>query len=362
MPTQDAQNIFADHVIVFTGKLAAFSRKEAQELVQRHGGQAPPRVTKETTMLVMGEEGYLANIVKSNKLKRAEAINANGGNIRIIPESEFLETAGLDSKATLEKRFYSLDRIQRVFPRLRPDLIKYFAHWGLFTPAVKTNAQQYYEFKDLLTFRQIDELIEQGLALRAVARRLLENRTPSAQVALEFEEYKPKGAVIALAPKPENKEPPRTAEEWYDLGYRADGNPETYSQAIDAYENALAMNPHFVEAMINLANIYFHQRKLPEAAQLLERALAEDSNNYLACYNLANIYDELGETEKAVRLYQQALSIFPEYEPAIFNLAVIYEKSGVVEKAKAQWQKYLQLDPSGEWATIAREHLRGNLG
>lgn len=362
MPTPDDQNIFAHHVIVFTGKLASFSRKEAQELVQRHGGQAPPRVTKETTMLVMGEEGYLANIVKSNKLKRAETINAGGGNIRIIPESEFLETAGLDSKNTLEKKFYSLDRIQRVFPRLRPDLIKYFAHWGFFTPAVKTNAQQYYEFKDLLTFRQIDELIEQGLALRAIAQRLLQNRTPSAQVALEFEEYKPKGAVLALAPKPESKEPPRTAEEWYDLGYRADGNPETYSQAIDAYENALAMNPHFVEAMINLANIYFHQRELPAAAQLLERALAEDGNNYLACYNLANIYDELGESEKALQFYQQALVIFPEYEPAVFNLAVIYEKLGLVEKAQAQWQRYLQIDPAGEWSKVAKEHLKGSVG
>jgi len=362
MSTRNDQNLLAGAVVVFTGKLFAFSRRQAQELVRRLGGQAPPRVTKETTMLVIGEEGYLANIVKSNKLKRAEAINAAGGRIRIVSEAEFLEMAGQESRAALEKKFYSLARIQRVFPRLRPDLIKYFAHWGLFTPAVKTNAQQYYEFKDLLTFRQIDELLGQNLPLRTIARRLLAVRQPSPQTVLEFEEYKPRGAVVALAPKLTTGEPPRTAEDWYNLGYAADGNPETYDQAIAAYENALAMNPHFVEALINLANIHFHRRELPVAAQLLERAQAEDGDNYLVCYNLANIYDEMGETDKALQLYRRSLILFPEYEPAIFNLAVVYEKLGMLEPAREQWRRYLQLDPTGEWAAIAREHLSGSTG
>lgn len=362
MSTRENQNLLAGAVVVFTGKLFAFSRRQAQELVRRLGGQASPRVTKATTMLVIGEEGYLANIVKSNKLKRAEAINAGGGGIRILSEAEFLEMTGQESKASLEKKFYSLARIQRVFPRLRPDLIRYFAHWGLFTPAVKTNAQQYYEFKDLLVFRQIDELLDQKLALRAIAQRIRAGRQPSPQTALEFEEFKPKGAVVALTPKSAATAAPRTAEDWYNLGYRADGNPETYDQAIAAYENALAMNPHFVEALINLANIHFHRRELPAAAQLLERAQAEDSGNYLVCYNLANIYDELGETDQALQLYQRALTLFPEYEPAIFNLAVVYEKLGMQEAARTQWQRYLQLDPSGEWATIAREHLLGSTG
>ncbi|MDZ7267045.1 MAG: tetratricopeptide repeat protein [candidate division KSB1 bacterium] len=350
--------LLAGAVVVFTGKLFAFSRRQAQELVRRLGGQAPPRVTRETTMLVIGEEGYLANIVKSNKLKRAEAINASGGRIRILSEAEFLEMTGQESRAALEKKFYSLARIQRVFPRLRPDLVRYFAHWGLFTPAVKTNAEHYYEFKDLLTFRQIDELLQQKLPLRTIAQRILAGRQPSPQTVLEFEEYKPKGAVVALTPKPAVTELPRTAEDWYHLGYAADGNPETYDQAIAAYENALAMKPDFVEALINLANIHCHRRELPRAAELLERAQAVDENNHLVCYNLANLYDELGETGKALQLYQRALTLFPEYEPAIFNLAVVYEKLGMREAARMQWQRYLQLDPSGEWAAIAREHLQ----
>ncbi len=355
MTAQDPPKIFADHSVVFTGKLAALSRREAQELVARLGGEAPPRVSKSTTFLVMGEEGYLSDFVKSNKLKRAEELNAEGGNVRIIPESEFLEMADMESKAALEKKYYSLERIQRVYPRLRPDLIRYFAHWGLFTPAVKTNAEHYYQFKDLLTFRQIDELLGHKLPLRAVAKRVLEMRQPSAQTSLRFEENRPKGIVLSL--QKTVKEPPRTAEEWYETGFKADGNPETYDTAIDAYENALAMAPAYVDAMVNLANLYFHKNDLPRAITLLEKALQLDENNYLVSYNLANLYDENGQFERAVQLYQRALLLFPNYEPALFNLAVVYEKLGHAAPAKSYWKKYLEVEPEGEWAVIAKEHL-----
>ncbi len=321
----------------------------------RLGGAAPPRVTQSTTCLVIGEEGYLTEIGKSNKLKRAEEINARGGNVRIISESEFLQMVGMESKVTLEMKYYSLDRIQRVYPRLRPDLVRYFAHWGLFTPAVKTNAQHYYEFKDLLTFRQIDELLAHKLPLREVAQRVVAARRPSPQIALSFDSPRAQGVILSL-PKPA-KEPPRSAEEWYEIGFKADGNPDTYDEAVLAYEHALDLSPTYVDAMINLANLYFHKSDLPRALALLEKALQFDENNYLVCYNLANLFDEGGQLERAVQLYQRALLLFPNYEPALFNLAVAYEKLGQHVPAKSYWKKYLEVEPEGEWAVIAKEHL-----
>lgn len=355
MTDLEPPKLFAEHSIVFTGKLASLSRREAQDMVVRLGGSAPARVAKNTTILVMGEEGYLTDIVKSSKLQRAEEINAAGGNVRILSESEFLEMVGMESKSVLERKYYSLDRIQRVYPRLRPDLIRYFAHWGLFKPAVKTNAQHYYQFKDLLTFRQIDELLAHRLPLREVARRVVEMRHPSPQIALRFEEARPKGIVLPL--QKITKEAPRTAEEWYEVGFKADGNPETYDEAIAAYENALAMAPAYVDAMVNLANLYFHKKEVTRAITLLEKAQHLDENNYLVCYNLANLYDENAQYERAVQLYQRALLLLPNYEPALFNLAVVYEKMGQAGPARLYWKKYLEVEPEGEWASIAKEHL-----
>ena len=349
--------IFANESVVFTGKLASFQRSEAQALVQKLGGSTPSGINKNVTLLVIGDEGYLKEISKSQKLKRAEEVNANGGKIRIISESEFLEMAGLDSHSTLAEKYYSLERVQSVFPKIRPDLVKYFARWGLFKPAVKTNARQYYQFKDLLIFRRINELLTAGLPLRKIAARLAEPQSPSPQIALSFEEFKPRGQILSLHIAPQKVE--RTAEEWYTLGYEYDTNPDTHDQAIEAYENALTQNPNYVEAMINLANIYYARRELTRGRQLLERTVQLSPNNHTIYYNLGNLYDEVAELEKCIQSYQKALELQPEYEPALFNLALIYERLGLVGKAEILWRQYLAVEPLGEWAEIAREHLRG---
>lgn len=348
---------FANQAVVFTGKLASFQRRQAQELVRKLGGTAPEGINKNVTLLVIGDEGYLKEISKSNKLKRAEEINAAGGQIRIISESEFLEMAGLESHSTLAEKYYSLERVQSVFPEIRPDLVKYFARWGLFKPAVKTNAHQYYQFKDLLIFRRINELLNAGLPLRKIAARLAEPPSPSPQIALSFEEFKPRGQILSLHIPPQKAE--RSAEEWYTLGYEYDVNPDTHDKAIEAYENALTQNPNYVEAMINLANIYYARRELTRGRQLLERAVQLAPDNHTIYYNLGNLYDENLELEKSIQSYQKALALQPDYEPALFNLALVYERLGLIGKAEVLWRRYLAVEPMGEWAEIAREHLQG---
>jgi tetratricopeptide (TPR) repeat protein len=226
----------------------------------------------------------------------------------------------------------------------------------LFKPAVKTNAHQYYQFKDLLLFRQINEFLNQGLPLRKIAARLAEAQSPSPQIPIDFAEFKPRGQILAMHHDP----PPlsRTAEEWYTLGYEYDANPETHDKAIEAYENALTQDPNYVEAMINLANIYYGRRELNRARQLLERAVQLDPNNHTIYYNLGNCYDEMAELQKALQAYQKSIELHAAYEPVLFNLALVYERLGLVGKAKILWRKYLEVDPAGEWAEIAREHLQ----
>src|SRR3954464_7034312 len=87
----------AGQLVVFTGKLSSLGRKDARALVTRLGGATADDVNAKTTMLVIGEEGFgqPANADeepardKSNKLKRAEELNAQAGGdrpIRILTE------------------------------------------------------------------------------------------------------------------------------------------------------------------------------------------------------------------------------------------------------------------------------------
>ena len=77
----------AGQSFLFTGKMLHLDRKAAQQRVKAAGGAAPGGVTRTLTYLVVGDG---AGDRKSSKLKKAEKYVADGAEIRIISESDFL--------------------------------------------------------------------------------------------------------------------------------------------------------------------------------------------------------------------------------------------------------------------------------
>ena len=77
-------------VLVFTGSLR-ITRDEAAEMAARTGCKVARGVTKETTILVVGDQDIrkLAGHEKSSKHRKAEALIAQGQTIRILRESDF---------------------------------------------------------------------------------------------------------------------------------------------------------------------------------------------------------------------------------------------------------------------------------
>jgi DNA ligase (NAD+) len=80
----------AGKTFLFTGKLAAMERGEAEKLVERKGGEIATGVSKDLSYLVIGSEGY-KNREKGNKWVKAEKLVEKGAKIRIISEEEFLK-------------------------------------------------------------------------------------------------------------------------------------------------------------------------------------------------------------------------------------------------------------------------------
>lgn len=70
-------NAFAGQKVVLTGSLAKYKRSEAQKLIEEHGGEVSGSVSKNTTLVLAGEEA-------GSKLDKARALG-----IKIISESEF---------------------------------------------------------------------------------------------------------------------------------------------------------------------------------------------------------------------------------------------------------------------------------
>jgi len=79
------ENILAGKTIVFTGSLTSFTRKEAQELVERLGGRAASSVSKNTDIVVVGENA-------GSKAAKARELG-----VPIYSEQEFRQFVGIEA-------------------------------------------------------------------------------------------------------------------------------------------------------------------------------------------------------------------------------------------------------------------------
>ena len=79
-PNQTLSDVLANKTFLFTGKLSLFTRDEAENMVEKHGGRNISAVSKNLNYLVVGEKA-------GSKLKKAQNI----GTIIILDEQQFLD-------------------------------------------------------------------------------------------------------------------------------------------------------------------------------------------------------------------------------------------------------------------------------
>lgn len=108
-----------------------------------------------------------------------------------------------------------------------------------------------------------------------------------------------------------------------------------YTEAIAAYEKALAVDPAHVEAHNGLGVSCSLQGRHELALQHLRKAielspLATHLRNNLGYAHLAQ-----GQESEAAAAFEQALRLDPENRQARSNLAAVYEKAGLHDKAPA---------------------------
>jgi tetratricopeptide (TPR) repeat protein len=343
---------FQDEVVVFTGKLACLTRQAAQATVRDLGGETADDVSHRTTMLVVGDEGFLSRIDKSRKLRTAERSIPR---IQIVSETAFCARAGLPTARELTQHLYPLREICKLYPELREDRVRYLEACGVIGPRVRTNSDRFYDFPTLLLFRQAHQQLAAGLSLRSVVRDLRADH--AGQLVLDFAPRTTPARVVPLRrPRPE---PADSAAEWFDRGCGLDEDPATLAQAEAAYERALELDPHYVPALINLGNLRYRQDCPGDARACFERALHLEPGNAKARFNLGNLLDDQREYQAALILFRDAAALDPHFADAHFNLALTCERLGLVEEAQRHWRRYLALEPTGDWAAIAREHLPG---
>jgi tetratricopeptide (TPR) repeat protein len=361
----------AGQLVVFTGKLSSLGRKDARALVALLGGETGDDVNARTTLLVIGDEGFgpqssgdEAAREKSNKLKRAEDLNGQGGGIRIISERDFCGMAGVPTPDSLKRQYYAMRDLLARYRALREDHVRYLIKCGVVRTIYRTNADTFFGFPDLAVIKEANDELARGGSFRAIVRSLTAAR--HGQLAFDFrldatpakliELRRPARRADASPAPPAPLRDTAIAEEYFRAASALDdGDGQQLEQAASKYRKALEHDPYLVAAIINLANIHYSHDELAEAQALYERAIGLEPDFFEAHFNLGNIYHDLGRFLEAQACYREALRLNPFYADAHFYLAVTFEKMGQSEEARPHWRAYQQLAPQGEWVELARE-------
>lgn len=108
-------------------------------------------------------------------------------------------------------------------------------------------------------------------------------------------------------------------------------------QAVQAFENAISLNPENINHKVNLALCYVENP--PEAEpmkgiQMLIGLNQQNPENVVVLNNLGRLAIRTGQFDRAVQRLEKVLSLEPDNQRAICLLAQAYRGAGAEEKAR----------------------------
>ena len=173
-----------------------------------------------------------------------------------------------------------------------------------------------------------------GLSICAVADRVVIRergshwQAESGQYLLEFEGDPADGSLSVIEPRKAAAEGSGAAE-WFDRAVALE--PENREAALGAYQQAISLDPAFLNAYINLGRLLHEARRYAKAEQVYREAMRTCGSNPVLLYNLGVLLDDMDRKTQAMEAYEAALAADPSMAECHYNLALLCEK---LEKPK----------------------------
>jgi protein O-GlcNAc transferase len=126
------------------------------------------------------------------------------------------------------------------------------------------------------------------------------------------------------------------------------------ADAIACLRRAVALDPEFFDAQVNLGNALLDAGDPQAALPCYRKALAVDPQAASVHNNLGNLYRELRQPAEAMAAYRRALELDPQHARAQANLGNILKDLGDTDAAIAAFRRSLALAPNAAdvWSNL----------
>ena len=385
--------------VALTGTLASMTHEQALGLIQEQGGQPQKSVSGQTTLLVVGEEGWpLEDDGRvSVKLRQAREWIEHGHSLRILSEADWLKLVGLEEGDRQSARLHTPSMLQQLLD-IPVGVIRRWERLELIRAKKRVFRLPYFDFEEVAAVQKLKRLLDAGVpraqietsltGLRSLfasverslaqldilarndrvvyrdSRGLLDPRR--GQRLFDFEadaDDNREGDSVALpmldddsAVSQEAVQRTWSADDWFEQGCQLLEEDNT-DGAIEAFRLAVMDRPEDPELHFHLADALFRSNNRLGAQERYHTAVELDHDYIAAWTQLACVRHQLEDSQGALDALDIALSIHGQYAEAVFHKAEILADTGRRDEAIPLWREYLKLDRRGPWAGTARQQL-----
>ena len=394
---RETSEILKGKRVAFVGKLASMSKRDAAQLVRRHGAVVQEQPDALTHLVAVGEEGLpLGDAPDLDELFDEPTRQAvERGTLEVLTETQLWQRLGLVEAEQEVHRLYT--------PAMLADLlgvpVAVIRRWhrrGLIVPVREVRRLAYFDFREVATARRLAELLAAGMSpgaiekkLEAVARYLpgverplaqlsviIEGKEillrqgdgllePGGQLRFDFEaaetRLSPAGAtdgVLSVEELGPVAGPPVAPDEICRMAAELEEEGRL-EDAAEMYRAAMAAGGPAAEVCFQVAELLYRLGDLSGARERYYMTVELDENYVEARANLGCVLAETGQLDLAVAAFEGALACHPDYADVHYHLARTLDELGRGDEAEAHWRAFLVLAPESPWADQAGGRLAG---
>ena len=382
--------------IAFVGKLGGMNRREARELVRKHGGTMVDRVDPSVDLIVVGADVDPLDAPEA-LLDDWVAKASADGRVIVINETEFWQKLGLVEPEQEVGNLYTPAMLASLLD-VPLATIRRWHRRGLIHPVRQTKKLPYFDFPEVASAKRLAQLIASGATPAAIENKLtqlaklypnlhrplsqlsviVEGRSvllrqggglvePNGQRRINFtsldqgESESDQANFFKIEDAGESTDTKTldqllTPSEFIEMATEFEDNEDPDS-AIQVYR---AMSLEFgpsPSVCFRIAELLYQQMDLAGAKERYFMAVELDETFVEARASLGCVLVELEQRELALSSFRGALKHHPDYPDVHFHLARLLDDMGEDEQAATHWQSFLDLAPKSPWAEEARDRL-----